>query len=80
MYHILRPSVKTHICGTPRAKDANVRQAIHDRLGAPGTKKAPGVTYGVTSHSIQALALALYAFDMLQNGTLQSGIELPTAA
>lgn len=50
VFHILRPSIKTHICGTPRAKDANVRQAIHDRLGVPGTKKAPGVTYGATSH------------------------------
>lgn len=74
-YCILRPSIKTYLCGTPRAKDANVRQAIHDRLGKPGTKKQPGITYGVTSHAIQALALAVYVADMLE-----SGVDLPRAA
>lgn len=72
---ILRPSVKTHLCGTPRSKDANVRQSVIDRLGKPGTKKAPGVTFGVTSHSMQALALALYVSDMLR-----CGFELPRVA
>lgn len=74
-YCVLRPSVKTHLCGTPRAKDPNVRQAVFDRLGKPGTKREPGVTYGVTSHAVQALALALYVSDMLR-----CGFELPKAA
>lgn len=61
---ILRPTIKTHFCGTARAKDANVRQALMDRLGKPGTKRQPGPTYGVSSHAWQALALALYVSDM----------------
>lgn len=60
---ILRPTVKTHLCGTPRAKDGNVAHALRDRLGEKGTKKAPGPLYGVTSHAMQALALALYVSD-----------------
>ncbi len=58
---IRRSEVKLALCGTTRAKDANVRQAVIDRLGPPGTKKQPGPTHGVTSHAWQALAVALVA-------------------
>lgn len=57
--YITRREVKLHLCGTSRAKDANVLQALKDRLGAPGTKKNPGWTYGVKSHCWPALAVAL---------------------
>lgn len=60
---ILRPTIKTHLCGSARAKDQNVRQALIDRFGAPGTKKEPGVLYGVSSHIWAALALAVCAHD-----------------
>lgn len=56
-----RSKVKHGLCGSARAKDANIRQALIDRLGAPGTKKSPGPTYGVTSHAWQALAVAVIA-------------------
>ena len=39
---VYRKDVKLALCGSPRAKDANVRQALIDLLGAPGTKKEPG--------------------------------------
>ena len=55
---IKRSAVKLRLCGSTRAKDPNVRQALIDTLGAPGTKKAPGPTYGVTSHAWAALAVA----------------------
>ena len=58
---VKRTAVKLHLCGTNRAKDANVRQALIDALGAPGTKKAPGNTYGVASHAWAALGVALVA-------------------
>jgi hypothetical protein len=61
---ILRATIKAHLCGTTKAKDANVRQAVIDRLGQAGTKKSPGVTYGVASHAWQALALALVVTDL----------------
>lgn len=63
---IKRATVKTHICGQANAKDGNVRQALIDRLGEPGTKKNPGATYGISSHKWQALALAVYAYDTWQ--------------
>ena len=37
---IYRKDVKLHLCGDSRAKDSNIRQALIDRFGAPGTKKA----------------------------------------
>lgn len=48
---IYRKDVKLHICGNARAKDANIRQELIDTIGAPGTKKSPGPTYGVKSLS-----------------------------
>lgn len=58
---ITRRQVKLGLCGSMRAKDPHIRQALIDMLGAPGTKKAPGPTYGVTSHAWSALALAVIA-------------------
>jgi hypothetical protein len=56
---VYRRDVKLHLCGTPRAKDTNIWQALVDRFGPVGTKKAPGVLYGVKSHARAALALAV---------------------
>ena len=58
-----RKDIKLHLCGTTKARDPNVRQALIDRLGKPGTKKNPGPTYGVSSHAWSALAVAVYASD-----------------
>ena len=65
---IKRSAVKSNLCGTQKAKDSNVRQAVIDRLGPPGKKSKPGPTYGVTSHAWQALAVALTASDLLAGG------------
>lgn len=62
---VRRSEVKLHLCGTARAKDANIRKALIDRLGPPGTKKTPGPTYGVTSHAWAALAVSVTAQDAL---------------
>lgn len=61
---IPRLDVKLHICGQARAKDANIRQALIDRFGAPGTKKNPGRTYGMRAHLWQALAVAVTAREI----------------
>ena len=55
---VKRSAIKIALCGTAKAKDANIRQALIDRIGAPGTKHKPGPTYGVTSHAWAALAVA----------------------
>jgi hypothetical protein len=58
---IPRRVVVKHMCGSGRWGDSHVRSAVIRRLGAPGTKKSPGPTYGVKSHAWQALAVALTA-------------------
>jgi len=63
----LRQTIKAHLCGNPKAKDGNIRQALADRLGAPGTKKNPGPTYGVTGHCWQALAVAVCHADGVES-------------
>jgi hypothetical protein len=56
---VYRKDVKLNLCGSVRAKDGNVRQAIVDRLGPPGTKKNPGLTYGISGDLWAALGVAL---------------------
>jgi len=69
---IYRKAIKLHLCGSARAKDANIRQALLDRFGgaavAKGTKAAPGPLYGVSGHGWAALALAVTWWDQ-QGGT-----------
>jgi hypothetical protein len=59
VYRITRPEVKLHLCHSMRAKDANIRQALIDRFGKPGTKKAPGILYGIANDLWSALAVAI---------------------
>jgi hypothetical protein len=61
---VFRRDVKMHLCASPRAKDPHIRQALIDKLGPPGTKKAPGGTHGVKSHAWAALAVAVTASEL----------------
>lgn len=64
---VYRKDVKMHLCGTTKAKDGNVRQAILDlfpRTGGGatpqvGTKGQPGPLYGVSTHAWPALGVAI---------------------
>lgn len=60
---IYRRDVKMHHCGSARAKDSNIRQALIDKYGEPGTKKSPGKTYGLKSHLWAAFAIATYVSE-----------------
>lgn len=60
---IYRRDVKLYLCGSMKAKDANVWQALIDKLGPVGTKKNPGPLYGVKSHARSALAVAVTAAE-----------------
>lgn len=60
---IYRRDVKLHHCNSAKAKDSNIRQALIDKYGAPGTKKAPGVTYGLKSHLWAAFAIATFVSE-----------------
>jgi hypothetical protein len=62
---ITRGNVKLHLCGSSRAKDKNVRQALLDRYGPPGVKKNPNrVTYKVYKDLWSALAVATTYCDI----------------
>jgi hypothetical protein len=73
---VYRRDVKLHLCGTSKAKDPNVRQALLDlfpRTGGGktpqiGTKAHPGPLYGVTSHAWAALAVAITAAQQIHRG------------
>lgn len=64
---VYRKDVKMHLCGTTRAKDAHIRQAIIDLFPAIGggatpqigTKAKPGPLHGVSTHAWAALGVAL---------------------
>lgn len=66
---VYRKTVKSHLCGSIKAKDSNVRQALLDKFPRTGggkipqigTKALPGPLYGVTSHAWSALAVAVTA-------------------
>jgi len=62
---VYRKDIKMHLCGTTRAKDSNIRQALIDRFGEPGTKKAPGLLYGVKKDIWSALAITMYYIDVV---------------
>ena len=60
-----RKEIKLRLCGSIRAKDVNIRQALLDlfppsgggKTPQVGTTKVPGPLYGVSSHAWSALAL-----------------------
>lgn len=54
-----RKAVKLALCGTVKAKDANIRQALIDRYGGPSCIKKGGPLAGIKSHLWAALALAV---------------------
>lgn len=61
-----RLDIRLHHCKSPKATDSNVRRAIIDKYGSPGTKKHPGPTgclRGGGGHMWQAFAVAAYAIE-----------------
>jgi hypothetical protein len=61
---VYRKAVKLHLCGSMRAKDANVRQALIDLFGpgkdkAIGLKASPGPLYRMTGDCWAALGVAV---------------------
>jgi hypothetical protein len=58
-----RKDVVTHLCGSAKAKDANVRQALIDRFGGPSAIRKGGALYGIHKDVWAALAVAVAYSD-----------------
>lgn len=58
MKRVTRIQVKSTICHSARATDANIRQALIDLYGPAGRKATPGPTFGISGDVWAALAVA----------------------
>jgi Holliday junction resolvasome RuvABC endonuclease subunit len=63
MHRLTSRDVRLHLCGYMGADKPAIRRALLDRFGPQGTKKKPGVLYGVREHIWSALALAVVFAD-----------------
>jgi hypothetical protein len=75
--YVYRKQVALHLCQSPRAKDSNVRAALIDRFGPPGTKRAPGATYGISKDVWSALAVAVTYADQSKDLVSLTKGDLP---
>ena len=64
--YVYRREEKIALCGSMKAKDSNIRQALLDRFGVVGTKKVPGWFYGFKSDIWAAYAVAITYHDRRQ--------------
>lgn len=72
---VYRADVKHFLCGSSKAKDPNVRQALLDLFGPVGTKKSPGPLYGVSGHVWSALGVAATVAKVKRARAVVAGVQ-----
>jgi hypothetical protein len=55
-----------NLCNSMKAKDSNIRQALIDRFGEVGVKKAPGWFYGFKKDVWAAYAVGVTYLDKIK--------------
>ena len=65
---IYRKDEKMNLCHNMKAKDSNIRQALIDRFGVVGVKKAQGWFYGVSKDVWAAIAVGVTYHDLYLAG------------
>lgn len=72
-----RKEVLSHLgYGGAGNKDAAVAAALKARFGVSGTKRNPGVLYGVTGHLWAALAVSVCFWDRQNTATSKGEVKL----
>jgi hypothetical protein len=62
---IVFPDVAYHFCNSRRGvKQSQINAVLTDRFGGKGTRKQPGILYGIKEHEWSALACAVYWSDV----------------
>lgn len=70
---VFRKDEKIYLCGSLKAKDSNIRQALIDRYAkfdfksGKGVKKKPDTFYGVSKDAWQAIAVGVTYFEKLND-------------
>lgn len=79
---IYRKDEKLNLCGSMKARDSNIIQALIDRFApntrnkGKGTKKEPGWFYGFSKDIWQAYAVGITYYDMyIEPNLKKEGIE-----
>ena len=77
--YIYRKDEKMNLCGSMKAKDTNITQALVDRFSpntpnkGKGSKKDPGFFYGFAKDVWMAFAVGVTYYDMYMKGENKNG-------